>query len=150
MSGRISCNQQVVDQRRQTDRPLRLIISPWRHSKLHRFFQTAFAVHLCIEQPERMLLVTKRVYPDVAKQYKTNWKAVERNIRTVSWIVWEQNRSYLEKLAGRELLRKPRNAQLLAILSHCLLSQYPYPLTAYEPGEAVTLPRNDYDTGVVD
>ena len=124
MSGRISCNQQVVDQRRQTDRPLRLIISPWRHSKLHRFFQTAFAVHLCIEQPERMLLVTKRVYPDVAKQYKTNWKAVERNIRTVSWIVWEQNRSYLEKLAGRELKTSDMDATRAAILFETRVAPY--------------------------
>ena len=55
------------------------------------FFQTASAVQLCMEQPERLLLVTKWVYPDVARQYKTNWKAVERNIRTVNRLVWEQN-----------------------------------------------------------
>ena len=31
------------------------------------FFQLAYAVKLCAEQPERLLLVTKCVYPDVAK-----------------------------------------------------------------------------------
>ena len=67
------------------------------------FFQTASAVRLCMEQPERLLLVTKWVYPDVARHYKTNWKAVERNIRTVNGVVWEQNRLFLEKLAGRKL-----------------------------------------------
>ena len=41
------------------------------------------ALQLCAEEPERLLLVTKWLYPDVAKQYGTNWKAVERNIRTV-------------------------------------------------------------------
>lgn len=50
------------------------------------FFHTTFALQLCVEQPERLLLVTKWVYPDVAKRYKTNWKAVERNIRTVNGI----------------------------------------------------------------
>ena len=40
------------------------------------------ALQLCAEEPERLLLVTKWLYPDVAKQYGTNWKAVERNIRT--------------------------------------------------------------------
>ena len=87
------------------------------------FFQTALAVCLCMDQPERLLLVTKWVYPDVARRCKTNWKAVERNIRTVNGLVWEQSRPYLEELAGRELPHKPSNAQLLAILSYSLLSQ---------------------------
>lgn len=114
------------------------------------FFQTASAVQLCMEQPERLLLVTKWVYPDVARQYKTNWKAVERNIRTVNRLVWEQNRPYLEELAGRELLYKPSNAQLLAILSYSLLSQCASPLAVHGLGEAVALPREDHDMGVVD
>ena len=39
------------------------------------------ALQLCAEEPERLLLVTKWLYPDVAKQYGTNWKAVERDIQ---------------------------------------------------------------------
>ena len=87
------------------------------------FFQTAFAVRLCIEQPERLRLVTKWVYPDVARRCNTSWKAVERNIRTVNGIVWEHNRLFLEKLAGRELRCRPGNAQLLAILAYGLLAR---------------------------
>lgn len=81
------------------------------------FFHTAYAVALCIERPERLLLVTKWLYPEVAKQYTTNWKAVERNIRMVGSIIWRENRPLLEELAHRHLERKPRNAQLLAILA---------------------------------
>ena len=100
------------------------------------FFQTAFAVQLCMEQPERLQLVTKRVYPDVAREYRTSWKAVERNIRTVNRLVWEQNRPWLEELAGRELTHRPGSAQLLAILSHSLQSQCAGPLADHRPGEA--------------
>lgn len=114
------------------------------------FFQTAFAVKLCMEQPERLLLVTKWVYPDVARQYKTNWKAVERNIRTANGVVWERSRPYLEKLAGLELLHKPSNTQLLAILVYSMLSQHPGSLAVHGLGEAVTLPGEDHDMGVVD
>ena len=114
------------------------------------FFQTASAVQLCMEQPERLLLVTKWVYPDVARHYKTNWKAVERNIRTVNGVVWEQNRLYLEELAGRELPHKPSNAQLLAILVYSMLSQRTGSLAVHRLGEAVTLPGEDHDMGVVD
>ena len=84
------------------------------------FFQIADAVSLCTEQPERLLQVTKRLYPEVAKQYNTNWKAVERNIRTVGCIIWRENRPLLEHLAFRRLERQPRNAQLLSILSTSL------------------------------
>ena len=56
------------------------------------FFHTAEAVAMCVERPDRLLMVTKCLYPDVAKRYETNWKAVERNIRTVIAIVWDKNR----------------------------------------------------------
>lgn len=58
------------------------------------FSYTAYAVLLCVQQQDRLLLVTKWLYPDVAKRYGTNWKAVERNIRTVITVVWEQNRAH--------------------------------------------------------
>ena len=60
------------------------------------FFHTAEAVAMCVERPDRLLMVTKCLYPDVAKRYETNWKAVERNIRTVIAIVWDKNRVLLE------------------------------------------------------
>lgn len=92
------------------------------------FFHTAYAVMLCAEQPDRLLLVTKWLYPAVAKQYKTNWRAVERNIRTVGDIIWRENRPLLEKLAHRHLEQKPRNAQLLSILAASLDTS---PVAAY-------------------
>ena len=61
------------------------------------------ALQLCAEEPERLLLVTKWLYPDVAKQYGTNWKAVERNIRTVGRVIWNSNRPLLEDLARRDM-----------------------------------------------
>ena len=87
------------------------------------FFHVSYAVILCIERQERLLLVTKWLYPEVARQYGTNWKAVERNIRTGISVIWEHNPVLLERLAGRSLPTKPRNAQFLAILSTSFLKQ---------------------------
>lgn len=81
------------------------------------FFHTSYAVLLCVKKPERLLHVTKWLYPEVAMQYKTKWTAVERNIRTVGGIIWQKNRPLLEHLARRTLNEKPSNAQLLAILA---------------------------------
>lgn len=111
------------------------------------FFHTACAVSLCVEQPDRLLLVTKWLYPEVAKRYGTNWKAVERNIRTVNCIIWRENQPLLEELANRRLERKPRSAQLLAILASSLA---PEPLAVHGLGEAVTLAGEDDDMGVMD
>lgn len=81
------------------------------------FYYTAYAVWLCVRQPERLLLVTKWLYPDVATHYDTHWHNVERNIRTVISTIWCNNPALLEELAGEPLHEKPRPAQFLAILS---------------------------------
>ncbi len=103
------------------------------------FFQTAYALSLCTEQPERLLLVTKWLYPEVAERYETSWKAVERNIRTVSCVIWQESRPQLEGLAHRRLERRPRNAQMLAILTSILL----FPVTACGLDETAALARGD-------
>lgn len=110
------------------------------------FYHTACAVALCTEQPERLLLVTKWLYPEVAKQYRTNWKAVEHSIRTVGRCIWRENRTLLEQLARRPLAEKPRNAQLLAILAASLDS----PLPVHGLGKAVAFTGEDDNMGVVD
>ena len=81
------------------------------------FFYTARAVELCARQPERLQLITKWLYPEVAKRYGTNWKAVERGIRTGSGVMWSENRPLLEKITGRPLDGQLKAAQLLAILT---------------------------------
>lgn len=81
------------------------------------FFQMAYALGLCAGRQDKLLLVTKQVYPDVARQFHTSWQAVERNLRTVGNIIWRENRALLEELACRPLSQKPSTTQLLAILA---------------------------------
>lgn len=86
-------------------------------AKYKGFYQTAYAIELCMEQPERLLSLTKRLYPEVAGRFGTNWKAVERNMRTVGSIIWQNRRLQLEKLAQAPLTEKPCTAKLLSILA---------------------------------
>lgn len=86
------------------------------------FLHTTYAVPLCMERQDRLLLVTKWLYPDVARRYGTNWKAVERNIRTVSRIAWIRNRVLLESLAQRPLDRHLCSTEFLAVLFHAVYS----------------------------
>lgn len=112
------------------------------------FYYLSSAVHMCALQPQRLTRVTKYVYPQVAKQYGTNGKAVERSIRTVSDIAWEQNRNSLEQLACRKLPYKPGNGQLLAILTQSLRSARH--LSVHGLGKPVAFPGKDQDVGMVD
>ncbi len=118
------------------------------------FDLTAHAVLLCIQRPERLKMVTKWLYPDVAKAYGTTGAAVERNIRTVSCVAWQENRPLLEALARRRLVQPPRNTQFLSTLVVGLLHTAPSSATALLPqhglGETVALPREDQNVGVVD
>lgn len=81
------------------------------------YFHTTQAVSLSMQEPERLQLVTKWIYPDVAKQYHTNWRCVERNIRTVARIAWDNNRPALEQMARHELPNRPTAGTFLAILT---------------------------------
>ena len=84
------------------------------------FSQVACAVKLCREDPERLQLVTRKVYPEVARLCGTNGKAVERNIRTACSIAWKSNQHLLEQLGRRPFPKRPHNAQFLAILLYSL------------------------------
>lgn len=81
------------------------------------FFHTAYAVRLAVEQPQLLLLVTKWLYPEVARHYRTNWKAVERNIRRVVATAWKSNPALLCALARGPLPGRPVPAQFLSILA---------------------------------
>ena len=81
------------------------------------FFYTTYAVLLAIEQPKRLTLVTKWLYPGVADYYRTNWRAVERSIRTLIAAGWPCSRDLLEDLAQHELTRRPPPAKFIAILA---------------------------------
>lgn len=84
------------------------------------FFHTAYAIRLAAEQPEKLLLITKWLYPEVARHYHSNWMAVERNIRRTVHTVWEKHPNQLMRLAGHKIPSKPTPAQFLAILCLCL------------------------------
>ena len=47
------------------------------------------AIELVFENPARLQHVTKELYPEVAKQYHTDWRAVEHSIRIAILRSWE-------------------------------------------------------------
>lgn len=80
--------------------------------------QMMIALEIAAQEPESLCMVTKRLYPETARRCGTNWKAVERNIRTALRYIWKYSQRTLEQMAGRSFDTMPKPAQFLAILVH--------------------------------
>lgn len=82
--------------------------------KAYPFLLTA--LELLQAEPDAILLVTKQLYPAVAGRHGTNWRVVERDLRTAVTLVWRRNPDLLRSMAGYPLVQKPTVSQFLAIL----------------------------------
>lgn len=80
------------------------------------FYQAAYAVALCIKEPERLISITKSLYPDVAKYFRTTTGSVERNIRTVARISWDSRSKILSDLSSECLRKQPTVSQFLSLV----------------------------------
>ena len=86
--------------------------------------QMMIALEIATQEPESLCLVTKRLYPETARRCGTNWKAVERNIRTALHRAWKNSQHTLEQMVGHSFDSMPKPAQFLAILVHVLFNGY--------------------------
>lgn len=80
-------------------------------------FQMSYAIWCVMDDPEKLTLTTKLLYPEVARKYKTSWKNVERNLRRVARRAWRNDLSLLRKMARYSLFRCPTASQFIAIVA---------------------------------
>ena len=78
------------------------------------------AVEIAANNPQTLTAVTRQIYLQIARQRNTNWKTVERNIRTCINMAWCSKPDELRQLTGYSAHDKPTSAQFIAILTHCL------------------------------
>ncbi len=79
------------------------------------YFMDSALVHLK-EHPEDLLLITKSLYPKVAKKHETTVQAVERNLRTVVAVAWKSNPVLLQEMAGHPMADRPSVSKFLGIV----------------------------------
>ena len=82
---------------------------------------TAAAVLLTIGEQDRLLRVTKRLYPAVGQQFGCDWRRVERAIRSAAKRAWERNPEYLTELARYPLNGPPTSSEFVDILASYFL-----------------------------
>lgn len=83
---------------------------------------TIYALELAIQDNECLRYVTKMLYPEIARKYKTSWNCVERNIRTVVEVFWKNGgKKFFYEVTGEYIEKRPRNAKFLEMLMVCVL-----------------------------
>lgn len=80
------------------------------------YHYAAYGVALAMEDPERLQLVTKWIYPDVAKKFRTTTDSVRKNIRKVIDLAWQRNHAMITQIAMYDLKQKPGTAEFLAMV----------------------------------
>ena len=84
------------------------------------FDYLTYAILLAKQEPERLCLATKWLYPEIAKHFQTNWQAVERGMRYAIHVIWSMRREQLKQITQCHLEKKPCVSCFIEIVIHCL------------------------------
>ena len=90
--------------------------------------QLMLAVELAHEDKSLLEFVTKGLYLEVAARFdrSTNWRAVERNLRTARDQAWEKaDRNRLNRIAGYVMKTKPSTGEFIDMLCYFVESGRP-------------------------
>ena len=112
----------IMENRESIDE-INLILEELGISRKYRGFeQLSYAVCLAVQNTERLVYVTRYIYPKVAEHFNTTWCCVERNIRSVISKIWQQNQNVISEISGYKVVEKPKAAQLISIITYYYLN----------------------------
>lgn len=81
-----------------------------------------FAVSETVLNPNRIYLITKDLYREIARKYKTTPSRVERDIRSAICVCWENAKDELEQIAGCHLSKRPSNKEFIDYIAFYIRS----------------------------
>ena len=86
-------------------------------SRKYTGFQYAvYMIDQVLENPDKLFLVTKRLYPEAAKHFGVSMSALERSVRTIIVLCWEYlNHALLDDIAGCDLIKIPTVVEFIDI-----------------------------------
>lgn len=85
------------------------------------YYYLATAIHLVMEEEDRLLHIHKCLYQEIAFLYNTTPYCVERDIRTVKTHFWNsENRDRLDTITGFPIKQVPSNSEFITIISRYL------------------------------
>lgn len=79
------------------------------------------AVRMVLCDEKKLLCIKSGVYVPLADLENCDWRAVERNIRTVIHRAWNVNPRYMNELAGYPICQEPTVTEFVEMLSNHIL-----------------------------
>lgn len=93
------------------------------HIKGYQYLRTA--IKMCVKDTTVISAITKKLYPDVAKEYDTTPSKVERAIRHAIEVCWNRGKiDSINNIFGSQVFTKndrPTNGEFIALLADKLL-----------------------------
>ncbi len=83
-----------------------------------------FAIPYIIENRYGIDLITKELYPEIAKVFNTEPKSVERNIRNCIEISWETAAEKYGSIFGYEFNKRPTNKEFIHAIVNYITENY--------------------------
>lgn len=91
-------------------------------TKYKGYRMLASAIEIAVENEEAILLVTKLIYPEVAKRFGVSGSNVDKNIRVAITAFWNNgNRDLYNKIVGYEVAQRPSNAEFIAAIASYII-----------------------------
>ena len=78
---------------------------------------TIKAVRMVVMNDDLLLTIKQGIYEPLARESLCDWRAVERNIRTIIHRAWHVNPEHLCELAGYPIRQEPTVGEFLEMLS---------------------------------
>ena len=101
-----------------------LLLTLSDRQRIGGFYYLRHALKLCLQDEDYLLFVYKRLYVDIAKEFRVSRDSVEHCMRTTITYCWNNgNRDFLCGIAKYPLLSKPTNSEFIDILYHHLKFQ---------------------------
>lgn len=86
--------------------------------RLVGFRYTVYMAEQVLEEPDKILLITKRLYPDTGRHFGVSPGSVERAVRNLIHFCWEwTDHAFLEHIAGVTLERAPTNSAFIDMVA---------------------------------
>lgn len=78
---------------------------------------TAYGIFLVLKNKDSLAYITKSLYIDIAIEFHTSWKCVERNIRTIVDSIWKtDNVELLTQICNGNPISRPANKEFFNLM----------------------------------
>lgn len=89
---------------------------------LKGLYYLVYAIVAEVQRPGSTQCITKELYPEIARTYKTTPARVERDMRWAIRMAWESAKDKIDQMALRHLVKRPTNREFIDIVAFYIRS----------------------------